>query len=74
MTMIFLEELSNYEGSKFPEFSDVRIEVEHANIYINKVQKIMHRTILGIYGSQAQWDLPLEKQIGNNDGTANWYI
>ena len=36
LTMILIKGLSNFQGAKFPEVSDVRSEVARENIYVEK--------------------------------------
>ena len=68
MTMIFIEGLSNYQGCKFPELAEVTSEAKREDIYIAKVQKLVCGSILGSYGNEAQWSLPVEKQRNAEDG------
>jgi hypothetical protein len=66
LTMIFIEGLSNYQGAKFADLDDIS-NLKREEIYINKVEKIVRGSILGSYGSEAQWSLPVEKQKNTED-------
>ena len=66
--MIFIEGLSNYQDCKFPELAEVTSEAKREDIYIEKVQKLVRGSILGSYGNEAQWSLPVEKQRNAEDG------
>ena len=68
LTMILIEGLSNYQGAKFPEVSEMRSEVEREATYISKVENIVSTQILGAFGSEAQWSMPVEKQSNYEDG------
>ena len=69
LTMILIEGLSNYQGAKFPEVSEMRSKVEREATYISKVENIVSTQILGAFGSEAQWSMPVEKQSNSEEGT-----
>ena len=67
LTMLFIEGLSNFQGAKFPHLADVRGEKEE-KMFVKDVEKQMRGEILGSYGNEAQWSMPLEKQTSSGEG------
>ena len=58
--MILIEGLSNYQGAKFDGLEELS-QAKREERYIKKVENIVRSLILGSYGSEAQWSLPVNK-------------
>ena len=62
LTMILIEGLSNYQGKKFDHLNNINSLKAREELYVKNIEKEMRSSILGSYGSEAQWSLPLEKR------------
>ena len=60
--MILIEGLSNYQGKKFDHLDSIDSLKAREDLYVKEIEKEMRSSILGSYGSEAQWSLPLEKR------------
>ena len=66
LTMILIEGLNNHQAGNFDGLEEQSMKEREEN-YIKKVEKVVRSSILGSYGSEAQWVLPVHKTTNGEE-------
>ena len=69
LTMLLIEGLSNFQGANFAHLASTRSQKEREQLFVESIEKEISGNILGSYGNEAQWNLPVERRSNGDDSS-----